>query len=87
MSDETRRKRMRLRAWRRGTREMDLALGRYADRYLAELEGADLDLFEQVLEQDDHALYRWISGQDPEPKRFSGVISAIRQSLAEHHPA
>ncbi|NIP76442.1 MAG: succinate dehydrogenase assembly factor 2, partial [Xanthomonadales bacterium] len=35
---ETRLRRLRIRSWRRGTREMDLILGPFADARLADLD-------------------------------------------------
>lgn len=77
-SREVRIKRLRMRAWHRGTKEMDLLLGGWAD---AELEGADdaaLDLFERVLNEDDHDLYQWISGQ----QRAPDYMAAFARDLA-----
>lgn len=56
-------RRLRMRAWRRGIREMDLILGPFADTALSRLSGADLDLFESLLEENDHDLYKWISAR------------------------
>ena len=36
------------RSWHRGTREMDLFLGRFAERYLAELSEAELGQYEAL---------------------------------------
>lgn len=71
MNPETREiriKRMRMRAWHRGMKEMDLILGRWADRHLEAADEARLTLFEKVLAEDDHDLYLWISGQQPAPR-------------------
>ena len=38
---------------------------------------ADLDLYEELLEESDHDLYRWVSGQDHAPDRFAGLIAEI----------
>ncbi len=54
-------RRLRMRAWRRGTREMDLILGPFADTALAGLSAGDLDVFEALLDENDHDLYRQIS--------------------------
>ena len=44
---ETRLRRLRIRSWRRGMKEMDLILGHFADGPLALLDGADLDAYER----------------------------------------
>lgn len=60
-------RRLRYRAWHRGTKEMDLLLGPYADARLGEMEVADLDRFETLLEEADTDLLKWLMGQEPTP--------------------
>ncbi|MGH6916010.1 MAG: succinate dehydrogenase assembly factor 2, partial [Geminicoccales bacterium] len=57
---DARRKRLRYRAWHRGTKEMDLLLGRFADAQLAGMTPAQLDAFEALLCESDPDLYDWI---------------------------
>jgi len=59
---EARIKRMKMRSWRRGIREMDLILGPYADAKLEQFDAAALDLFDTLLEENDQDLYPWFSG-------------------------
>ncbi len=66
-ADAIRRRRIAFRAWHRGTREMDLIMGRFADAELARLDAAGLDSFEALMEQPDPDLYKWISGEAPVP--------------------
>ena len=47
--DERQRK-ILFRAWRRGMREMDLVMGRFADLYLTGMTEAELDEFERLME-------------------------------------
>ena len=81
---ENRLKRLRLRSWRRGIREMDLILGGWADARLAGLDGSDLDLYEALLAENDHDLYGWITGRETAPERFSALVTRIS---AEHLPS
>ena len=72
-------KRLRMRAWHRGIKEMDLILGGWADAHLAEADEATLDLFERVLEEEDQDLYQWVSGQRQAPDymaEFARVLAA-----------
>ena len=46
MSDDTRLRRLKIRSWRRGTKEMDLILGPFADAELGGLSVAELDALE-----------------------------------------
>lgn len=76
---EIRLKRLCMRSWRRGTREMDLILGPYADEVLAALEGAALDEYEALLEQADPDLYAWICGAGEPAARFRPAVERIRR--------
>ncbi len=64
---EKTRKRLHFRAWHRGTKESDLLLGRFADRYLADMSAEELADFEQVLDRIDPELIDWITGREPVP--------------------
>jgi antitoxin CptB len=59
---EDRRKRLLFRCWHRGTREMDLILGRFADAAIADLSDAELGQLEQLIEVPDPDLYAALSG-------------------------
>ena len=74
---ETRLKRLRIRSWRRGTREMDMLLGPYADTALAELDGAALDAFEALLDENDQDLYAWISGAAPMAVQHAETLGRV----------
>jgi antitoxin CptB len=67
---EVRRRRLRFRAWHRGTREADLLLGSFADAYLGGFDAPQLDRFEALLEVADPDLYNWITGREPVPAAF-----------------
>ena len=74
---EARLKRLRLRAWRRGTKEMDLILGPFADARLAALAPETLDRFEALLEENDQDLYAWVTGQGAPPAALAGLLAEI----------
>ena len=81
MDHETRLKRLRIRCWRRGTREMDMLLGPYADTALGALDAAELDAFEALLDENDQDLYAWISGAAPMEARHAEALGRV----ARHH--
>ena len=60
---EIRLKRLKFRSWHRGTKEMDLLVGSFADRYLAGMTAAELDLFEPLLDLPEPVLYAWLIGR------------------------
>ena len=78
--DEVRRRRVLWRASHRGTKEMDVVLGRYADSHVPAMTGAELDAFEEFLALSDVDLYRWVI--DPALNAsgaHAGLISALRR--------
>ena len=77
----TRIKRLRLRSWRRGTKEMDLILGKFADEHLAHLSEEELDAHEALMGEADQDLYQWISGQVETPEKFKQAIEVILQKI------
>jgi antitoxin CptB len=54
---DERRKRLLFRCWHRGTREMDLILGRFADAEIASLSDGELTELEHLIEVPDPELY------------------------------
>ena len=55
---DDRRKRLLFRCWHRGTREMDLILGRFADAEIANLSDDELAEFEYLMDVPDPAKAR-----------------------------
>ena len=72
-SDE-RLKRMVMRSWRRGTKEMDLILGPYANARLEGLDPARLELFDALLLENDQDLYLWVTGAKAPPEGFVNLL-------------
>jgi antitoxin CptB len=62
---ELRRRRLLFRSWHRGTREMDLIMGRFADAVIGTLTESELDAFERLSDAPDPDLYAWIIGKHP----------------------
>ncbi|TAK50138.1 MAG: succinate dehydrogenase assembly factor 2 family protein [Xanthobacteraceae bacterium] len=76
---DNRRKRLLFRCWHRGTREMDLIIGRFADAHLGLLTEAEADELERLIELPDVDLYAAITGAAPIAPRFAGgVFEKIR---------
>jgi len=87
MSEEDpaiRAKRLRYRSWHRGTKELDLLLGPYADQALPGGSPDELETFELFLELPEPLLYALITGSaEPEslgerPQGFDGLVQAVR---------
>jgi len=74
---ETRIRRLKLRSWRRGTREMDLILGRWFDAEGEALETADFDAYEALMEENDWDLYYWVTGARETPEVHLPLVDRI----------
>ncbi len=75
---ENTRKRLIFRSWHRGTREMDLIMGRFADAHVAQFTAAELASYEQILTYSDPELYNWITGKEPVP---ANVLDPVMEKL------
>ena len=73
---DDRRKRILFRCWHRGTREMDLILGQFADAEIGTLSEAELDELERLIELNDHDLYAAVSGSGALPAGFDEALFA-----------
>lgn len=79
---DDRRKRARFRAWHRGTREMDLILGPFADKSLAGMDEKMLTEFESFLEISDTELLKWLTGAEEVPGEVDGdLFQQIRAGM------
>jgi antitoxin CptB len=77
---EVRRKRLTLRSWRRGMREMDLLLGPFAEAALPGMDGARLDLYEALLAENDQDLWAWVIGRTAAPQHYHALLAAITKA-------
>jgi antitoxin CptB len=76
---DERRKRLLFRCWHRGTREMDLILGRFADAGIADLSEDELTQFEELLEVPDPDLYAALTGTlPPAPEYAHSLFDRIK---------
>ena len=80
---ETRLKRLRIRAWRRGIKEMDLVLGGFADARLSDLSDAEIDIFEALMGENDHDLLQWVTEQSSAPARYQDLLPELRKHVAQ----
>ena len=64
---DARRRRLRYRAWHRGTKEMDLVLGPYADHHTPMLNHSELGRLEVLMDEADTDLLKWVMGQEAPP--------------------
>lgn len=76
-----RRKRLLHQSRYRGRLESDLLFGGFAERHLAALSALQLDRYEALLEESDHELWAWISGQQPVPERHDHDVFRLLQGF------
>jgi antitoxin CptB len=75
------RKRLIFRSWHRGTREMDLIMGRFAEHAVPAMTEADLATYARLLEENDPDIYDWLCGRQPIPDSSD---SAVLRHLIDH---
>ena len=81
MDRETRLKRLRFRAWHRGTREADLLIGGFFDAHGERWGEPELDWFEALLEEQDFDIMAWAIGAQPCPAAWDGPMMGAMRAL------
>lgn len=80
MSDTSRIKRLKFRAWHRGTREADYMIGCFFDHYHAKWGEAELTWFEALLDEEDVEIMAWALGTMEVPEKYRGAqMDAFRK--------
>lgn len=74
------RKQLLFRSWHRGTREIDLLLGRFADAHIPGFDEGQLGLYDRFLSNSDPDIYNWLTGQEPVPPAEDNAV--VRLLLA-----
>jgi antitoxin CptB len=78
---DVRLRRILFRSWHRGTQEVDLLLGSFAEDVLSTFNDAQLDRFEALLNCTDVDLFDWITGCcAPPPEHDHDVMRLLRTS-------
>ena len=80
-----RRKKLQFRSWHRGTRELDLIFGTFADAAIETLDEGELDDYERLLNLPDTDLMDWMLIGKPVPADIDSAlvqrILAFRQNM------
>ena len=72
------RKKILFRSWHRGTKEMDLILGTYADNNLSNMSYDELMHFQSFLNLTDPDLYKWLISEEKNfPEEYKDLIEDI----------
>ncbi len=81
MIEDSRLRRMQFRAWHRGTKEADLLIGGFFDKYARDFTPAQADWFETLLDEEDVDIMSWAIGTAPVPAPFQGELMEAMQIL------
>ena len=81
MSISVVRKKLSIRSWRRGTKELDLILGRFSHEKLMNFEMSELELYEHFLSNDDHLIYNWLFEKEDSPRIYKNLVKQIKKSM------
>ncbi len=81
MDRDARLKRLRFRAWHRGTREADMLIGGFFDRHHDVWSEEEADWFEAFLQEQDVDILAWAIGTAAVPKRWQGEMMRRLQAL------
>ena len=75
MQTADRLRRLKFRAWHRGTREADYMIGCFFDRHHASWDLGEIDLFERLVEEDEVEIMAWALGTAPIPAQYAGPMT------------
>jgi antitoxin CptB len=80
MDHTDRLRRMKFRAWHRGTREADYMIGGFFDRYGNEWDETAATWFERLLDEEDVDILGWALGTLAVPEEYAGpLMEAFRK--------
>ncbi|MBZ8118704.1 succinate dehydrogenase assembly factor 2 [Roseovarius sp. LXJ103] len=82
---EVRLRRLTMRSMRRGIKEMDIILSRFAAAQLDDMSAQELDIYDAFLEENDQDLYQWVTGQIEGPGAYDGLITRILSVPVSDH--
>ena len=76
-----RKRRIAYRAWHRGTKEADLLIGGFADKYMESWDEPETAWFEALIEEQDVDIMAWAIGTAPVPARYDGPMMNLLKRL------
>lgn len=72
--NEALRKKLIFRSWHRGTREADLLIGSFADKYVPTMTDEQLEEYISIIERSDPDIYNWITEREEAPKELQNSV-------------
>ncbi len=74
MDRDHRLKRLKFRAWHRGTKEADMMVGGFFDLHSAAWDVDQIDWFERFIDEQDVDIMAWAMGVQPVPPQWQGAM-------------
>ena len=74
---DSKRKLLFFKSHRRGMRELDIFLLKFAEKYLKTLSEEDLNQYEKLLNESDNDLYSWFFNKTSIPKEHYNKITKL----------
>ena len=74
MTTENRRKRLLYQSLHRGCKETDMILGNFSQKHLEQLSDAEIDLYENFINEKDWDIYAWVTGTQALPKEHDNKV-------------
>ena len=75
---DPRRRKLLFRAWHRGSREMDLVMGPFADAWIDRLSEDELAEFERLVAMPDPELFSLVVDSQAEPEQANALLARLR---------
>ncbi len=73
------RKKLYFQSAHRGTKENDIMLTRFAQKYLDNMDAADMDLYNAFLNETDQDMYAWlVRGETDYPEKYADLVKNIK---------
>ncbi|MBT4203175.1 succinate dehydrogenase assembly factor 2 [Hyphomicrobiales bacterium] len=73
------------RSWHRGTKELDMILGNFAESNLHNLNETELNEYLVILDEEDPDLYQWlVNNQNPNKNIDMNIINKIRNFINDN---
>ena len=74
---ETYKKKIIYKASHRGSKEMDILLGNFINKYIELFNENELNIFDSILDCDDEDIYQWILGKKDIPTRYENRVFSL----------
>ena len=74
---KTYKKKIIYKASHRGSKEMDILLGNFINKYIELFNKNELHLFDLILDSDDDDIYHWILGKIDIPNKFQNRVFTL----------